>query len=588
MIAKSYTKKGFKIIKLYGWLLSYPMKYKGYLFLFMICGFLLSLYEMASPRFIQYLIDDVIPAKDTNKLMLLLGVLACIYFLQIAIVSIRKLLERIFVEKAVRDLQFSIINQLRRLGFSFYENHPAGGLLSLLNTEVAAVSNLYRNYFPELTEKMILLIVAFITMVAIHPGLCLIAIPCFLAYYLFGPRYERIATLLGLKSREYEKEFNKKMYDSISSLLELRAFRREEWNLSRLTETLQLQNDSLRVQFYNYYKRAAARGISISTGALAVFIYGSVLMHNKEISVGQFVAFTFYYFLFMRVLARITQMLIEQKIFMLQAETVYEFMTREPDVKEAQTYLSEIPDVRGEVEFVGVHFEYPGNRKVIQDFHLHIRPGERVALVGTSGNGKSTLIKLLSRFYDPQLGDILLDGVSIKELPFSHLRGAIGYVFQETYLFGTTVRENILFGKPSAAEDEIISAAKAANAHDFIMQLPSGYETAIGERGVKLSGGQKQRIAIARMFIKNPQIVVLDEATSALDNISELEVQKALYALLRGRTTIAVAHRLSTIADYDRIIVLEHGKIAESGTYDSLISKKGILYELANAHGGLE
>jgi ATP-binding cassette, subfamily B, bacterial len=207
-------------------------------------------------------------------------------------------------------------------------------------------------------------------------------------------------------------------------------------------------------------------------------------------------------------------------------------------------------------------------------------------LVGTSGNGKSTLLKLVGRFYDPQEGEITLDGISLRELSLKQIRESMGFVFQETYLFGTTIQENIRFGHPSATDEEVIAAAKAAYAHDFIQQFPQGYETFVGERGVKLSGGQQQRISIARMFIKNPRIVLLDEATSALDNVSEWEIQRALHKLFEGRTTITIAHRLSTVKDFDRIVVVDNGGIAEVGTYDELIEQRGALYRLVEGEEG--
>lgn len=206
---------------------------------------------------------------------------------------------------------------------------------------------------------------------------------------------------------------------------------------------------------------------------------------------------------------------------------------------------------------------------------------EKGSLVGASGSGKSTLFKLIGRFYDPDEGEILLDGVSLRELSLGQLRDAVGYVFQETYLFGTTIRENIRFGNPDASDDAIVQAAKAARAHEFIMQFPDGYETIVGERGIKLSGGQKQRIAIARMIVKNPRIVLLDEATSALDQINEAEVRAALETLLEGRTTIAAAHRLSTIQDYDRIVFVEQGRVAEVGSYTELMACRGRFYRLS-------
>src|SRR5690606_15208483 len=230
--------------------------------------------------------------------------------------------------------------------------------------------------------------------------------------------------------------------------------------------------------------------------------------------------------------------------------------------------------------FDNVSFGYQDRPGVIRHFSLDIQPGEKVAFVGFSGGGKTTLMKLIGRFYDPDEGEIRLDGVPIRDLPLADLRNAIGYVFQETYLFGSSVKENIRFGKPNATDEEIIEAAKAAFAHDFIMALPDGYDTIVGERGIKLSGGQRQRIAIARMIIKQPAVVLLDEATSALDNVSEREVQRALDNVLAGRTVSAIDHRLSTVKHFDRIVFIKDGRIAEIGSYDELIARRGLLYEL--------
>jgi ATP-binding cassette subfamily B protein/subfamily B ATP-binding cassette protein MsbA len=215
---------------------------------------------------------------------------------------------------------------------------------------------------------------------------------------------------------------------------------------------------------------------------------------------------------------------------------------------------------------------------------LLIKPGEHVAIIGASGQGKSTILKLIGRFYDPGEGEILLDGIPLKHMSFASIRQGCGYVFQDTYLTGGSVKENIRFGRPEATDQEVIAAAKAAYAHDFIVNLSDGYDTIVGERAHTLSGGQKQRISIARMIIRNPAVVLLDEATSALDTVSELEVQKALETLLQGRTVIAVAHRLSTIENFDRIIVLDQGEIAESGNYEQLASQRGLLYQMAGGN----
>ncbi|WP_325176725.1 ABC transporter ATP-binding protein [Paenibacillus alkalitolerans] len=287
-----------------------------------------------------------------------------------------------------------------------------------------------------------------------------------------------------------------------------------------------------------------------------------------------------YYFSAMHRLTIVVTNVTEQKVLMYQAERLYRFIRQRPQVEEA-AHPQHLTEVRGEIQFENVSFDYHPGQPVLRGFNLNVAPGEKIALVGTSGNGKSTVLKLIGRFYDPVEGSVAIDGIPIRSLSFASLRGTLGYVFQETYIFGSSVKENIRFGKPDATEEEVIMAAKSAFAHDFISGLPEGYDTLVGERGVKLSGGQKQRIAIARMFIQNPAIILLDEATSALDNTSEAEVQKAFDTLLEGRTVIAVAHRLSTIMDFDRIVVMEDGRAVEMGTYGELIGLRGAFYQLS-------
>ncbi len=274
----------------------------------------------------------------------------------------------------------------------------------------------------------------------------------------------------------------------------------------------------------------------------------------------------------------------EQRVLMYQAEKLYTFMNLQPAVAEPE-HPVEAAAIKGSLQFSQVKFGYQPDRPVLEAFNLTVPSGAKVALVGSSGSGKSTVIKLAGRFYDADQGDILLDGISVRRLSFDVLRNSFGYVFQETYLFGSSVKENIRFGRPDASDEDVMEAAKAACAHDFIMELPEGYDTYVGERGIRLSGGQKQRIAIARMFIKNPRVILLDEATSALDNESEAIVQEALDRLMKGRTLLAVAHRLSTIRNFDLIAVMKDGRVLEQGTYEQLMAEQGHFYRLANGTG---
>ncbi|QGQ95808.1 ABC transporter ATP-binding protein [Paenibacillus psychroresistens] len=548
-----------------------------------LSGLFVSGSEILIPKMIQHFIDVIYPAKDYTAFGYLLLAIAGLCVVMFVAAMAQNTLQRVIREKAARDLQVAVFQKLRKLGFSYYERHPVGETLSFLNTEVAAIQEIYRQYLPGIIQDAIFAVVAVSILFTIDVKLTLLLIPCFLLYYLVGPYYEKKAAKVGKMTADNRVQFNKQIYESISALPEFRAYGRESWDLQRVLERLNLLvKNNLRVILYAYL-RGTVRRLCTYSGAIAVFLYGAYLIKHDQLSVGGFVAFTILYFFAIFKMTVVITNLTEQRLLMFQGEILYHFMHQKPDVQEVpQPVLAEI---RGRIEFNEVHFGYPSRPDVIRGFTLDIRAGEKIALVGTSGNGKSTILKLAARFYDPLSGEIKLDGVPLNQLALEQIHDAMGYVFQETYLFGTTVRDNIRFGRPDASDEQLYAAAEAAYAHEFILQLPEGYETIVGERGVKLSGGQKQRISLARLFLKNPAIVLLDEATSALDNQSERKVQLALDHLLKNRTTITVAHRLSTIRKADRIIVMDQGCIAEAGTYDALMAMQGLFYRLSE---GLE
>lgn len=566
-------------MQIYLWTLSFLKPYKGLLTLFIVCGLIAACCELALPKFIQYFIDHIVPEKKVRLFGWLLVGISVLLGIMFGVNAAQNLLQRIVREKAGRDLQYALFQHLRKLGFAYYEQKPVGETLSLFNTETAAVQDIYRHYFPRIIQKSLLLLVSTGFLLSLSLRLSLIIIPAFLSYYLLGPYFERRAARYAKQSQVLRMEHNKKTYDSMSSLLELRAHGRQAWDLRRFVHSQEEVHKISLKHILNAYLRGTVRRLTVNFGAVFVFIFGAMLIQSGAMTKGELIAFIFYYFVVMGDLTMIITLTTEQRMLMFQAEQLYQFMKEEPLVTE-KAQPTQLGPIRGELAFRGVAFQYPGHPLLLKGMDLHVQAGERVALVGTSGNGKSTLLKLVCRFYDPTVGVITLDGVPLTQLPLSQLRESIGYVFQETYLFGTSVRENIRFGRPQATDAEVEAAAKAAYAHDFIEQLPEGYATYVGERGIKLSGGQRQRIAIARMFVKNPAIVLLDEATSALDNVSEAEVQRALDALLVGRTTLTVAHRLTTIKDYDRIIVIDEGRQVESGKYEELLLQRGAFYRL--------
>jgi len=577
---KNYFTLNSNLTKSYFWIISFLGKYKGGFIVLLMTSLVISAIELSIPKFIQYFIDEVIPTNNEKLFIQLLLMLFLLIVVMLGSMAMKEYLQKTVQEKAARDLQLTLFKSLRLLGFSYHEKTPVGETLSLFNTEVTAVKKIYEFYFPQILEKTFILIITSVFMLTMNYKIFFLIIPCFLSYYTIGPYFERKAMKWLKVARENRITSNKKIYDSITSILETRILNGQKWAMNSLLSSLRKFHDShLSANLYAFL-RGTVRRLTIYLGALIFFILSAKSIQNGTLTIGEFVALTFYYYRLMTDLTHLVTSLTEQRIIMLQAERLYNFAHLEPKVKEPIA-PQKIEKIQGAIELHNVSFGYLKERPLLKDININIKPGEKVAIVGSSGNGKSTLLKLITRFYDPDQGHISLDGVNLKELSFSTIRGSIGYVFQETYLFGFSVRENIRFGYPEASNEDIVKAAKAANAHDFIMNLPNGYDTLLGERGVKLSGGQRQRIAIARMFIKNPSILLLDEATSALDNENEKDVVNALDSLLKNRTTIAIAHRLSSVKNYDRIILIDNQTNLEEGSYDDLISKKGAFYKLA-------
>ncbi|SFL71316.1 ATP-binding cassette, subfamily B [Gracilibacillus orientalis] len=572
--------KSDSLLRVYFWTLSFLKPYKWKLILLILCGLVITGSQLVIPKLIQYFIDTILESQQTNPFLWLIGLVVMLVVLIITFSAIRNIAQRSLQEKASRDMQFSIYSHLRKLGFAYFEKHPVGESLALMNTEVASLQNLYRQLLPWMINNFIFSIISITLMVSISWKLSLILIPSLLLYYIFGPYLEKKASMYGKIMADDRVRFNQKVYESIASINDIRANAAEDWDLSHIKSRYKQLNKMMIKTYWFAFWRGTNRRMSYYIGGVAIIIVGSHLSLTGAMSTGAFVAFLLYYFQTMHILTSVVTTITEQRVLMDQAEKLYKFINI-PSVVQEEEHTATIDKVPGNIVFQDVSFHYSDGPSVLSNFSLSINTGQKVALVGASGNGKSTILKLVGRFYDPTKGRILLDSQPIHKLSFRDLRENLGFVFQETYLFGASVRDNILFGKPDASEAEVVEAAKAAFAHDFILELPNGYDTLLGERGVKLSGGQKQRISIARMFIKNPPIILLDEATASLDTISEKEVQAALQRLMHGRTTITVAHRLSTIQHYDHIVLIEKGRVLESGNYDELIGQKGAFYHLS-------
>ncbi|WP_255291357.1 MULTISPECIES: ABC transporter ATP-binding protein [Bacillus] len=571
------------MFEIYRWLVSFIKPYKVNFIILIFCGLLISISSLLIPKVIQILIDNSLVNKNlTEFYTILIGIMSIVLIINFIIIPIQNVKQRKLREYCSRDLQLHILQHLRKLDIHYYENNPSGRLLSILSTEVKNVQKLYSSLLPMFFQQLLFAVVSLVFMLITSVKLTLIIIPTLLIYYLFGPYIERKASVSGKNMSNARISLNQKAYESISAIRELKINNAQKWDLENfLTKHNDFNKHLIHMYFFSYL-RGTIRRMSYYLGAIVLIIFGYFLIKNNDISLGIFVAFFLYYFIAIHRITAVITSITEQKVLMYQAINLYKFLSEKPKV---QNFITESNDstIFNKIEFKNVSFSYNSNQPILNDFNLTIKKGERVAIVGKSGIGKTTIFKLLMRAYDSESGDLYWNGKPIDQISFLNLRNSIGYVPQETYLFGSSILDNIKFANPKASDKQVIEAAKLANAHEFINKLTLGYKTLLGERGVKLSGGQKQRIALARIFLKNPSLILLDEATSSLDNTSEEKIYSSLNNLSTEKTIIAIAHRISSIKNFNRIIVVDNGQIVESGTYEELVHNQGSFSKLINS-----
>ncbi len=487
--------------------------------------------------------------------------------------------------KIETDMRRDLFSHLQKLSFSYYDNTKIGSLMSRITNDLFDVTEFAHHCPEEFFIAGIKIIVSFIL-------LCTMSVPLTLIIFAVIP--VMIVTLIYFRgrmkknfaeSRKQIGELNSQVEDSLLGIRVVKSFAREELEEEKFEsgnrEYLRLKTERYKIMASFMSSTRLFDGIMyivvVAVGALFMLMPQD---NPASITPADYVAYLMFVTTLLTSVRRIVEFSEQFQMGMSGIERFAEVMNTEPDITDSPEAVK-LQNVRGEIEFSDVSFHYESDQKdVITHLNLKVSSGESVALVGPSGGGKTTLCSLIPRFYEASSGRILVDGVDIKNVTMASLRDNIGVVQQDVYLFSGSVRENIAYGKVGATDDEIIEAARLAGAHEFISSLPDGYDTYVGERGVKLSGGQKQRISIARLFLKNPPILILDEATSALDNESEKLVQDSLEKLARGRTTFTIAHRLTTIKNADRILVLTENGIEESGTHAELIAQNGLYSEL--------
>jgi ABC-type multidrug transport system fused ATPase/permease subunit len=533
------------------------------------------------PLILKYIVDDLLlstvpMAEKTNRLMMLVaGSLALFVVVRAPVEYFRQYFAQMTTSRILYDMRNRLYEHVQKLSLTYYHNHRSGEIISRMINDAEQTKNIVETGLMNVWLDLFTLTIALGFMFHMNVDLSLVALAVFPFYMISVKKlYKRLRALTRSRSQALA-ELQGHLYERVNGIPVIKSFTLEEVEKDRFDEKNRVfLRRALSLTKWNALTNGIINTLT-DIAPLAVLFFGAYQVMHHQLTLGAFVAF----FGFLDRLYNPLRRLVNSSTELTQAsaslDRVVELMNEPYDIMDTP-HAKPIRDLAGSIEFNNVSFRYNNQSDwVLRNITLNIRPGDTVAFVGMSGGGKSSLISLIPRFYDVEEGHIRVDGVDIQDVTLNSLRGHIGMVLQDNILFSGSVRDNILFGKPDATEEEIVQAAVAANATEFIVGLPNGYDTEIGERGVKLSGGQKQRIAIARVFLKNPQILVLDEATSALDLESEHQIQESLDRLTKDRTTLIVAHRLSTITHADQIVVIEHGEIKETGKHDELMRRDG-------------
>ena len=564
---------------------AYYKPYKGLFLADMVFAMIGAAITLVIPLMVRYITGTVVllPIEEASSTIIRLGIFMvllvivegyCNYFIGYY--------GHVMGAKIEHDMRNEIFGHYQKLSFAFFDNQKVGHLLSRITSDLFDITELLHHGPEDVVISAIKLLGAFIILLIINAKLAFVAIGFVVIMLLYAVAMNGRMRGAFRENRARIADINSQIEDSLSGIRVVKSFSNEKTEMDKFEEGNSRFVDSKKKSYRYMGTYNSGMGVFSTLITVGSLLMGAWLMMKGELSAADLVTFLLYINNFTEPVKKMVNFTEQFQNGYSGYERFVEIMNIAPDIKDKEDAKS-LDRVQGEIQFEDVSFHYSENKEnVLSHVNLDVKPGEYVALVGSSGAGKTTLCSLIPRFYDVTGGAVRLDGIDIRDVKLKDLRRQIGIVQQDVYLFAGTILENIRYGKPEATDEEVVNAAMAANAHEFIMSLPEGYNTDIGQRGVKLSGGQKQRLSIARVFLKNPPVLIFDEATSALDNESEKIVQHSLELLAKDRTTFVIAHRLSTIRNAERILVLTEDGIAEEGTHESLLAQGGIYAGLYN------
>ncbi len=534
---------------------------------------------LLGPYLLRYAIDDYIPNENFNAVVVISGIFLVALIVNYICNRKKIAIANLTGQSILLDIRRDLFDRIQTLSFRFFDKTSTGRLIVCVINDVNRLNDLFTDGLVNVITDLSMLVVAAVIMVIIHPGLALLTfttVPIFLIVLFMLRNY--------IKTRWRDvriklSNLNAYIHECIVGMRVIQAYVRQAKNRKKFER---VSNDI----FHSWMKAVVINtgfgplvNFVAVLGSAIIYWYGAYLLQIEGVTIGVIIAFTVYLQRFWDPVNTLSNFYNQLLIAMASSERIFEFIDEKPDVCEVPdaTY---VPKFKGKVVFENVHFAYEPDKPVLENVSFSVSPGETIAIVGPTGSGKSTIINLLTRFYDITAGNIKIDNYDIKEITLATLRERIGVMLQEPFIFSGSIKDNIMYGKADAKIEEVIQVAKAVSAHEFIVQMEQGYDTMVNERGSRLSIGQKQLVAFARVLLRNPDILILDEATASVDTHTEKILQKAIDKLLEGRTSFVIAHRLSTIRNADRIMVIDKGRIAQMGSHDELMAQKGLYYQL--------